>query len=155
MCALSSFIFCLYQGYSTSLALEWYALPGQHFLVNTTLTLAAGSAIITHLLDEVQTQGLGDGISLCIFVRMLQSKHSPSLQTSLLFLPLPSTQQSLCNMVCFDPHIQLLTRWRILYSATTDFKTADVAAPWDEENPPLSSYFCACRASCCLLEHWR
>ena len=47
------------------------ASESRFFVLTTTLNLAAGSAIMTHLVDEVRTQGLGEGISLFIFVSML------------------------------------------------------------------------------------
>lgn len=50
------------------------ALDGRFFVTTTALNLAAGSAIITHLVDEIRSQGLGDGIGLFIFVSMLSSE---------------------------------------------------------------------------------
>ena len=50
------------------------AAGSRFFVLTTTLNLAAGSAILTHLVDEVRVQGLGEGISLFIFVSMLLSE---------------------------------------------------------------------------------
>lgn len=53
-----------------------FAHASSFFFWSTTFNLAAGAAIVTHLVEEVRTQGLGDGVSLFIFVPMLLSKQN-------------------------------------------------------------------------------
>ena len=62
------------QGSNIAKLLIPVAIDKQLFVLTTSLNLAAGAAIITHLVDEIKTQGLGEGISLFIFVSMLLSE---------------------------------------------------------------------------------
>ncbi|MBY0369054.1 preprotein translocase subunit SecY [bacterium] len=64
-------VLALFQGYAISRTLlsssEGFVLPGVHFTLLATVTLAAGTSFIMWLGEQITDRGIGNGISLIIF----------------------------------------------------------------------------------------
>ena len=65
------------QGTQTAFRLLPYAVKRQWFVLDTSLTLTAGTIVLMHIADQVSAFGLGEGISLLVATSLLQSDLLP------------------------------------------------------------------------------
>ena len=61
------------QGLETSFGQSMVSDPGVVFLISTTVTLTAGTVFLMWLGEQITARGIGNGISLLIFVGIVAS----------------------------------------------------------------------------------